>query len=263
MPEAAARLPEAAARLPEAAARSRAHLAAGSCCCPSLPSDCRLLTRATSHTFQFDESDIVPSGAEGWSRLPDVWGDSVHDQKAARRARTARQQLRTQIPLVGLQPYVPGAIWGKILARDASWILRDDPRVRTVTLLSIKLELSAEGDPMTKVATYTSLVSILQESLYRVQGTFKHMMASDTGCVLVACLGLPPFNHSTVPCTQGAVQVVVDMRKAACDVGVQVYSAVLTGAVWIGTTGCDSRHEYMLIGEPMQLASQVGLSNSC
>ena len=168
--------------------------------------------------------------------LSDVWNGSTHDRKAARKSVTLRAHLRTQLRMDSMKAYIPGAIWATILAGDASWVVAQGS-VRTMTLLSVRVEVDAVSGPLGKVAAYTSLVSVLQDSLYAVQGTFKHMTASESGCIIVACLGLPPFNHSIIPCTQGAVQVVMAVKRAAADVGASIFAAVLSGRVWIGSAG--------------------------
>ena len=47
------------------------------------------------------------------------------------------------------------------------------------------------------------------------------------------------------------------MRSELRPLGIESFAVVLTGKVWIGSAGSETRREYMLIGEPLQLASQM------
>ena len=84
---------------------------------------------------------------------------------------------------------------------------------------------------------YSTLIALLQEALYRVQGALKHVTASEGGCTIVAALGLPPFEHAVVACTQGAVRVVMAFRASAHEFGMRTYACVLAGRCWVGATG--------------------------
>jgi hypothetical protein len=47
------------------------------------------------------------------------------------------------------------------------------------------------------------------------------------------------------------------VRSELRPLGIESFAVVLTGKVWIGSAGSETRREYMLIGEPLQLASQM------
>ena len=105
----------------------------------------------------FEEDDLMPAALDGWRVVSGVWSTPNHDRKVARRACELRHYLQTQLRMDSMKAYIPGAIWSKLLAGDAAWIVAQGS-VRTVTLLTMRLEVTTVDDPLVKVAAYTSLV---------------------------------------------------------------------------------------------------------
>ena len=166
-----------------------------------------------------------------------------------------RHDLRCRVKMELMQPYVPGAMWSRILGGDVQ-LLTNHSAVRDITIVAFRLEMVLDENRY-EIERYAELIAMLQEHLYAVQGALKHVTASHNGCSVVAALGLPPFEHNVVACTQGAVRVLMEFRKATAEMGMRTYGCVHTGRCWVGATGNESRHEYVIIGEPMQLASQA------
>ena len=110
---------------------------------------------------------------------------------------------------------------------------------------------------LTQVAAYTAAVSCLQQALYKHTGTFKHMMQDEEGCTAVACIGLPPFAHSEVADARGAVSTALEVRTELHALGLDAHAVCLTGKAWVGTVGSETRRDYVVIGETMQLAHQM------
>jgi hypothetical protein len=102
-----------------------------------------------------------------------------------------------------------------------------------------------------------SVVSLVQEALYRVQGTFKHCIQTEDGYVVCACLGLPPFAHSVVASCQGAIEAALSVRADLLQMGIQSHAAIVTGSVWLGSVGNEARREYVVLGEPVALCNQM------
>lgn len=70
-------------------------------------------------------------------------------------------------------------------------------------------------------------------------------------------LGLPPFEHSEVGCSIGALGAAIEIRKQLEAIGLRSHAAILMGKIWIGAVGNENRREYVAVGEPMQLATQM------
>ena len=188
-----------------------------------------------------------------WKRLPQGTQTPSHDSALAMEERT---ELMKSMPLAAMKSYVPGTIWAKILARDPKWIAEQGDR-RFATLLVIRCWAPTNVPLVMQVAAYSAAVSLTQSALYKHTGTFKHMIQDHEGCTIVAGLGLPPFEYSEVGCSRGGVSAALEIRAELERMNLNSRAVVLTGKVWIGAVGAESRREYMLVGEPMQLALQM------
>ena len=188
-----------------------------------------------------------------WKRLPQGTQTPTYDSAPAMEERT---ELMKSMPLAAMKSYVPGTIWAKILARDPKWIAEQGDR-RFATLLVIRCWAPTNVPLVMQVAAYSAAVSLTQSALYKHTGTFKHMIQDHEGCTIVAGLGLPPFEYSEVGCSRGGVSAALEIRAELERMNLNSRAVVLTGKVWIGAVGAESRREYMLVGEPMQLALQM------
>ena len=65
-----------------------------------------------------------------------------------------------------------------------------------------------------KVGSYTAAAAFFQTALYKCTGTFKHMLQTEEGCTIAACLGMPPFEHSEVGCSLAGVTAAVEVRPS-------------------------------------------------
>ena len=190
-----------------------------------------------------------------WKRLPTqrIKG-SVPDR--AEEIVEERMAFMHSVPLGPMRQYCPGPIWGKIYAGDPDWIVSQS-EVMMITVLMVRMFAPPNAPLHTQVAAYTAAVAIFQRALYEAMGTFKHMMQDSEGCTAVACFGLPPFKHSEVSDSRGAISVAVEMKKQLSKMGLDVHAAVLEGKAWVGTVGNASRREFAVMGEPIQLGNQM------
>jgi class 3 adenylate cyclase len=227
---------------------------------PALATAHRILARAdagellVSDTLWslFSPSSLQPHvQLDDWKRCPPgkEASSSGTDEGAARR------MLLGSLPLAAMRSYVPGPIWAKTLAGDAQWLCTSDQRI--VTILCIRMWPPDNAPLSSQLAAYTSAASLTQRALYKIQGTFKHMVQDEEGCTVLACLGLPPFEHSEVACAHGGLTAAIDIRHELTKMGMHSRAVVLSGKVWIGAVGSDSRREYVVVGQPVQLASQM------
>ena len=171
-----------------------------------------------------------------WKRLPTqrIKG-SVPDR--AEEIVEERMAFMHSVPLGPMRQYCPGPIWGKIYAGDPDWIVSQS-EVMMITVLMVRMFAPPNAPLHTQVAAYTAAVAIFQRALYEAMGTFKHMMQDSEGCTAVACFGLPPFKHSEVSDSRGAISVAVEMKKQLSKMGLDVHAAVLEGKAWVGGVVC-------------------------
>ena len=77
------------------------------------------------------------------------------------------------------------------------------------------------------------------------------------GCTAAVLFGAHPYEHSEVNCSRGALAVAIEVRAHLRQIGIRSHAAIKTGRLWTGSVGADSRHEYVAVGEPLQLCSQM------
>jgi predicted ATPase/class 3 adenylate cyclase len=119
------------------------------------------------------------------------------------------------------------------------------------------------GDVVTE--TMQSLHPFLraaQETIERYEGSLGYLGAEDKGVVLLALFGAPPLAHEDDPLR--AVRCALDLVQAA-NVGLHLRIGVATGQVFVGPVGGETRREYTVIGDTVNLAARlmgkVGLEN--
>lgn len=124
-----------------------------------------------------------------------VLSDGVHVVSELSHSPYARTQPpalkppRSLIPL--LRCYVPGTIVS-CLQRG----LALTSCARPVTAVFIKLDGIIEiQDDAEQVQEIQRVLCIIQESVYKVQGTLRQFLIDDKGAVAIVVIGLPPFYH--------------------------------------------------------------------
>ncbi|HSO11866.1 MAG TPA: adenylate/guanylate cyclase domain-containing protein [Anaerolineales bacterium] len=147
-----------------------------------------------------------------------------------------------------LRPYIPGAIINRLTAGQSSWIAE----LRRVTVLFINLP---EIDQKTELAEAQNLARLIQRSVYRYEGSINKISVDDKGITLVAALGLPPFAHEDDPAR--GVQAALMIRKELASVKVRSYIGITTGRIFCGSIGNDSRREYTIIGNAVNLSARL------
>src|SRR5574341_738533 len=164
-------------------------------------------------------------------------------------------RLRTLHPLHlrpemenALRAYIPGAIIARISAGQSGWLAE----LRRVTVLFIHLP---DLDYRTPVEKGQAITQSLQTALYRYEGSINKLNVDDKGTTLVAALGLPPLSHEDDPArgVLAAVAIMEELKK----VGLHGSVGVTTGRAFCGSVGNDTRREYTMIGDVVNLAARL------
>jgi class 3 adenylate cyclase/tetratricopeptide (TPR) repeat protein len=153
-----------------------------------------------------------------------------------------------------LRSYIPGAIAKRIDAGQSDWLAE----LRRVTTLFINIpELTRNQD----VAAAQKMAQILQSSIYRYEGSMNKISVDDKGISLLAAFGLPPFSHEDDPLR--GVLAAQDIYTAITEQGLKCYIGIATGRVFCGVIGNETRREYTINGDTVNLASRLmfALSN--
>ncbi|MGE5462916.1 MAG: AAA family ATPase, partial [Syntrophothermus sp.] len=162
---------------------------------------------------------------------------------------TAKRKI--QIPDGGensLRAYIPGAIINRLSAGQSSWIAE----LRRVSVLFINLP---DIDQETKLETAQNIARLIQRSIYRYEGSINKINVDDKGITIVAALGLPPFSHEDDPAR--SVQAALLIRGELNTLKVRSHIGVTTGRIFCGSVGNDSRREYTIIGNAVNLSARL------
>jgi class 3 adenylate cyclase/tetratricopeptide (TPR) repeat protein len=147
-----------------------------------------------------------------------------------------------------LRAYIPGAVINRLTAGQSSWIAE----LRRVTVLFINLPDLDQG---TELESAQNIARLIQRSVYRYEGSINKINVDDKGITIVAALGLPPFSHEDDPAR--GVQSALMIRKELTNLNVRSYIGITTGRIFCGSVGNDSRREYTIIGNAVNLSARL------
>jgi class 3 adenylate cyclase/tetratricopeptide (TPR) repeat protein len=147
-----------------------------------------------------------------------------------------------------LRPYIPGAIINRLTAGQSSWIAE----LRRVTVLFINLP---DLDENTALENAQSIARLIQRSVYRYEGSINKINVDDKGITIVAALGLPPFSHEDDPAR--GVQAALMIRKELTNLNIRSYIGITTGHIFCGSIGNETRREYTIIGNAVNLSARL------
>jgi class 3 adenylate cyclase/tetratricopeptide (TPR) repeat protein len=147
-----------------------------------------------------------------------------------------------------LRAYIPGAIINRLTAGQSGWIAE----LRRVTVLFINLPGIDQNTPL---ADAQNLARLIQRSVYRYEGSINKINVDDKGITIVAALGLPPFAHEDDPAR--GVQAALMIRKELEALKVRSNIGVTSGRIFCGSIGNDTRREYTIIGNAVNLSARL------
>ncbi len=143
--------------------------------------------------------------------------------------------------------YVPRAV----LVGDATGMRAE---LRPVTVLFCKVK-GVEFSPETPAAVVQIIMLVMQECVYRYEGSLNRFGVDEKGAILLAAFGLPPLVHADDPLR--GVRAAVDIRRSLKVVGYDCAIGVATGRAFCGTVGNDTRCEYTMHGTNVNLAARL------
>ena len=159
-----------------------------------------------------------------------------------------KQQVIPEGAENSLRPYIPGAIINRLTAGQSSWIAE----LRRVSVLFINLP---GLDQDTELENAQSIARLIQRSVYHYEGSINKINVDDKGITVVAALGLPPFSHEDDPAR--GVQAALMIRRELTKLNVPSTIGVATGRIFCGSVGNDSRREYTIIGNAVNLSARL------
>ena len=208
--------------------------------------------------------DII-AGPSAWELIgEDCEADAFFDFEAkggvAARLKTIKNHFRgvTDVnvhPLsfdeaapAALRPYIPAAIIHRISAGQSDWLAE----LRKVTIVFINLPELSHG---TSLETAQEIMRLLQQSIYRFEGSLNKISQDDKGIMVDAAFGLPPLAHTDDPLR--GIQAALMIRDELQQRGMRGAIGITTGRVFCGLVGTDQRREYTFLGNSVNLAGRL------
>jgi class 3 adenylate cyclase len=157
-----------------------------------------------------------------------------------------------------LRNYVPGAVLPFLNTSMERWL----SELRRVSVLFINIGLSEEE--LVEISTSTSMdglnkiqdaIRSVQESVYKLQGSLNKFMFDDKGSTLLAVFGLPPLAH--INDSLRAVLAALQISSSLQALGLFPAIGVTTGTAFCGVTGAQTRREYSVLGDVVNLSARL------
>ena len=149
-----------------------------------------------------------------------------------------------------LRSFLPGSVLSRYTSGQASWL----GELRLVSVLFINL-------PDLVTATSADLsgaqraLEVLQRALYRFEGSINKISVDDKGVSVVAAMGLPPLAHEDD--ADRAVKAGVLAQQELATSGIRSALGISTGMVFCGAIGDNTRAEYTVMGDAVNLAARL------
>jgi predicted ATPase/class 3 adenylate cyclase len=94
-----------------------------------------------------------------------------------------------------------------------------------------------------------------QEIIHRYEGSINKLAVDDKGTIALALFGAPPHAHEDDP--ERALRCALDLQTMAEAQGLQLAIGVTTGRVFAGPVGSETRREYTVMGDTVNLAARL------
>ena len=176
--------------------------------------------------------------------------DTEVEASATRRMSSPIQQGDLAKIEESLRRFVPGAVLGWLDDAVSDWVGVLRP-MSTVFIGVSGLDYDAADAP----DTLHRIVRRAQRLVYRHEGSINKVVVDDKGTVIVALFGAPPLAHKDDALR--AVQTALALQQEPPAAHETYAIGISTGNVFAGTVGSDSRYEYTVMGDAVNLAARL------
>jgi predicted ATPase/class 3 adenylate cyclase len=149
-----------------------------------------------------------------------------------------------------LRAYVPGVVIAWLEEGLQEWLAV----LRPMSVLFIGVAGIDYARP-SAVGRLHAFLRAAQEIIHRYEGSINKLAVDDKGTVLVALFGAPPRAHEDDP--ERALRCGLDLQTAAERQGLQLAIGATTGRVFAGPVGGETRREYTVMGDTVNLAARL------
>jgi len=149
-----------------------------------------------------------------------------------------------------LRSFIPGAILGRLSAGQTAWLAE----LRRVTILFIHLPNLSEA-LVERLEQNQQVIGALQTLVERFEGSINKLSVDDKGASLLVAFGLPPLAHEDDPVR--GVEAAIAIQAKLEELGEEAGIGITTARVFCGSVGSETRREYTMIGEGVNLAARL------
>ena len=149
-----------------------------------------------------------------------------------------------------LRSYIPRAILAGLDEGSDAW--NADLRRVSVLFMNVRGFGYTESTP---VGDIQRIMQIMQNCLYRHEGSINRFGIDDKGAILLAAFGLPPLDHKDDPLR--ALLAARDLRAELKAIGLESNVGIATGRAFCGSVGNEIRSEYTMHGINVNLAARL------
>ncbi|RMF33081.1 MAG: tetratricopeptide repeat protein, partial [Chloroflexi bacterium] len=149
-----------------------------------------------------------------------------------------------------LRRHVPSVVIAWLEEELQDWLAV----LRTVSTLFI----GVEGIDYTRphaVERLNAFLRAAQRIIYRYQGSINKLTVDDKGTILLVLFGAPPRAHEDD--AERALRSALDLQRVAEEQELHLAIGVTTGRVFAGPVGSETRREYTVIGDAVNLAARL------
>ena len=149
-----------------------------------------------------------------------------------------------------LRAYVPGVVSAWLEEALHAWLAVLRPM--SVLFIGVSGIDYAQAGAVERLHAF---VRTAQEVIQRYEGSMNRLAVDDKGTVLLALFGAPPHAHEDDP--ERALRCALDLQALARNQGVQLAIGATTGRVFAGPVGSETRREYTVMGDTVNLAARL------
>ena len=149
-----------------------------------------------------------------------------------------------------LRCYIPGSVRTWLDGELHDWLATLRPM--SVMFVSIKGFDYQQTETIDKLH---SLLRDMQRIIYHYWGSLTRVTVDDKGTVLLILFGAPPYSHEDDP--ERALRCALDLQALTEEKELQLAIGVTAGRVFAGPVGGDTRHEYTVMADAVNLAARL------
>ncbi|MEM7030526.1 MAG: adenylate/guanylate cyclase domain-containing protein, partial [Chloroflexota bacterium] len=149
-----------------------------------------------------------------------------------------------------LRRFVPGAVLVLIEEGLHDWLAE----LRPMSVLFIGIG-GLDDQEASAIETLHNFLQSAQHIIYHYEGSINKVAVDDKGTIMIVLFGAPPFAHEDD--SERALRCSLDLQTMAQDQGLQLAIGATTGRVFSGPVGSETRREYTVMGDTVNLAARL------